>query len=237
MDNLKDRREYFSKEIRRSETGNQIRSKRKIVQTTLELEAQMPTFNIVAIFDEAMDLSLPVDDLIERMRRLRQLTSCDSFSLPPESASNKLMEFFAKLLKYEEPELLEEATWCLINLTVEVEFSEIDPTPVVLALNPLINPSRKISLLENIFSLIHNISVTEGGAMVLLYKLNFKEVENVVQAHMTLLNSFFTFMAEMLYRYPDPPLEHVSSLDLSYRINRGASSRGVMGKTVHDIGN
>ena len=196
-------------EIRKRQLDEKISHRRQTGQQRSELESQIPNLNIAEIIDEVMDLNRPVEELTDRVRRLRHLTSCDNFELPPESATPKLIAFFSDLLKLDNIELLEESTWCLINLFADNELAEIDSTRVVLELNRLIHPSQKLSLLENIFHLIANISTTTVGAIVLLRDLDFKQVERVVEVHMQLISKFFTFSAEILNHHPNPEMEYV----------------------------
>jgi hypothetical protein len=234
MDSLKNRRHYFSKELQQRQRGHELKAKRATISRTLELETQIPNLDITAILDEAMDLSVPLNELVERMRRLRQLTSCDGFYLTSGSATKRLMDFFAELLKCDDTELLEEVSWCLINLFAEKAFAEIDSTTVVVELNRLIFPSQRISVLENIFSIIYNISVDESGAMVLLDTLDFHNVEQVVQVHMPLLSLYFNSMAEILNNYPDPPLENVSLPDSVDCVDSRPASGGFLAEAIHD---
>lgn len=236
MDNLRDRRQSFTMEIRKRQLDQKINYKRKIEQKTSELESKILDLNIAEIIEEAMDLSLPAKELTDRMRRLRQLTSCDNFSVPRESATPRLMAFFAELLKYEEIELLEEVTWCLINLFADRHFSEIDSTPVIFELNRLIDPSQKISLLELIFHLIGNIGTNKIGAILLLQELNFERIEKVVEMHMTLISKFFAFSAEILSHHPKPQMEYVRLSDHSTRLHRSSIPRDRLGKTILDSG-
>ena len=149
-------------EIRKRQLDEKISHRRQTGQQRSELESQIPNLNIAEIIDEVMDLNRPVEELTERVRRLRHLTSCDNFELPPESATPKLIHL-----------------------------------------------SQKLSLLENIFHLIANISTTTVGAIVLLRDLDFKQVERVVEVHMQLISKFFTFSAEILNHHPNPEMEYV----------------------------
>lgn len=199
---LRERRQHFSVEIRKSELDIRFQTKRKTERQREELEFQLAHLDVSAIIHELITQPVSDEELLARLAQLRQLTCCDGFKLPPEAASLTLLEFFVCLLSSGNPELADEACWCLLNLYCESSFQKLPPKPVVVAFNKLLTCTRPKTL-ELIFWTLTNISTFEDGAIAVLDDLDFNLVERIVNYEGVYMKHLLDISANILENYPE----------------------------------
>lgn len=194
---LSQRREMTTISNRRFTMTSDIQKKRDNKGEQRVLTERVKNINMVVVFQNLIRENHSASDFFNLLVELRKMSSCDNFHIPDEVLSKEFSYFFSELLTYAESEIVYEATWCMINFYMEENFRESDNVEIFLTIEKLLT-TAKIPVLIHVFRIFLHMSSYKRGADLLISRLNFKEVENVLKAEPTLAIPFFRFSIELI---------------------------------------
>lgn len=211
--NLSQKREMFSIANRQTLMNSNIQKKRDGTSEHLILTEKVKNMDMILVFENLIRGNHSPSHFFNLLVELRKMSSCDNFFIPNEVLSVNFSYFFAELLARLDTNIVYEASWCMINFYMEKNFMYSDNLEVFLTLEKLIT-NAGTPVLIHVFRILLHICSYKEGAILVLDRLNFNDVEKVLKTDSTLAIPFFKFSTELINMHPSIDYFNVSLIIL-----------------------